>query len=183
MLPQLSPLNGGLAGAPVQVPPPPRFRAPAGKITDVVLKSEHPFRDQRGNTAAKHAGILYERKVQEFLSDLLGPYYFSSPILHFRDESGARTCIPDGLLIRYGCCVIFEVKSQHMPEAWWQLRRLYEPVVRAYLPHSQVALLEVVRSYDPATPFPERPTVVYDLRQYVEVDAKDKSFGVFRWKS
>lgn len=176
MLPQLTPLNGGFAGASVQVPPPPRFRAPVGRIRDVRLNPVNPFRDQRGNTPAKHAGLVYERKVQKFLSGVFGAEYFVSPMLHFADDTGARTCIPDGLCIRGDDVVIVEIKYQHMPEAWWQLCRLYEPVVRAWRPTSKVATLEVCRTYDPATPFPTSVRLLDSISDPIPGDA----FAVLR---
>lgn len=181
MLLPLTPLNGGRAGTSVQVPPPPRFRAVVGKVRNATFSPHNPFRGQRGNTAAKQAGVLYERKAQDHLRDEFGPGYYDTPIVHFRDDSGARTCMPDGLFIQGDDILVVECKSQHMAEAWWQLRRLYEPVVRAFAGTAKVALLEVCRSYDPHTPFPEQPALVYSAKQWFN-SAADKALGVYRWK-
>lgn len=181
MLPMLTPLNGGLAGTSVQVPPPPRFRAVVGKVHSASLNLNNPFRGQRGNTAAKQAGVRYERKAQEHLREVFGKQYYDTPLIHFRDDSGARTCAPDGLLFKYPRVLIVECKFQHMPEAWWQLRRLYEPVLRGMYGIKEVILLEVCRSYDPQTPFPEQPALVYNAAQWYGA-AKNGDLGVYRWR-
>ena len=70
-----------------------------------------------------------------------------------------RWCQTDGLFAHplEGLIVVVEIKYQHTPDAWFQLRELYEPVVRkAFGPAWTVALLEVVKWYDPSTFFPER---------------------------
>ena len=165
----------------MQVPPPPRFRAVVGKPRNVSLNPNNPFRGQRGNTAAKQAGVLYERKAQDHLRDVFGPGYYDTPIVHFHDDSGARTCMPDGVFFQGERTLVVECKSQHMPEAWWQLRRLYEPVLRKLAGTGSLVLLEVVRSYDPHTPFPEQPALVYNAKEWFH-NAEDKSLGVYRWK-
>lgn len=76
-----------------------------------------------------------------------------------------RWCQTDGLLIQPqgGLITIVEIKYQHTPDAWFQLRELYEPVVRrAFGPAWEVALLEVVKWYDPSTFFPERHLMCAD---------------------
>lgn len=180
MLPHLSPLNGSVAGAPVQVPPPPRFRPIVGPITNIWLNMSHPFRITKGSSGAQKAGVLYEKRVHDFLSSRLPPRYLRNPAIHFQADESARTCIPDGILLRDDMAVVFEIKSQHMSEAWWQLRKLYEPVVRAYT-KTKVVLLEVCKSYDSAAPFPEEFTWVDDLNNFVAT-AKDGELGVMRWK-
>ena len=184
MLPHLTFLNSGQPGTPVQVPPPPRFRAPVGEIRDVSLRGDNPFYSSRGHTAAQRAGMRYERHIQIELKQIL-LHYLPSPMLHFHDDSGFRTCIPDGLHVTHQNdatrFTIFEIKSQHMPEAWWQLRRLYEPVVRALQPKAEVALVEICRTLDAHTPFPEEPELIEDLKTFVST-ASDGRFGVFRWR-
>jgi hypothetical protein len=181
LLPSISPLSDRAATTPgvsVWVPPPPRFRAPVGEVRNVRLKVTG-VSTQRGNTPAKHAGILYERKAQDHLQELW-PHYQRSPTLHFVDDGGARTCIPDGLLLWEDRAIIFEIKSQHMPEAWWQLRRLYQPVVEALYPAAYVQLIEVVRSFDVAMPFPTSITLIHDIAGFVKLPIT--CFGVYIWR-
>lgn len=175
MLPHLSPTSGGLTGSPVAVPPPPHFR-PALAVSSAQLGPRIP--PAVGNTAARKAGLRYEAQVVDYFSAAFGQMFFAHTSIHFRDLNGARTCVPDGLVLTDdGWIVIVEIKSQHMPEAWWQLRKLYEPVVRVAFRTSKVAVLEVVKTYDPSMPFPERVTLHDDLD-----DLRREDFGVFRWK-
>lgn len=84
---------------------------------------------------------------------------------------------PDGLLLLPDRTVIFEVKSQHMPEAWWQLRRHYQLVMEQYRVQP-VQCIEVVKSFDAAMPFPEKIDF-FTVRQLREVLAGDPNiFGV-----
>ena len=75
-------------------------------------------------------------------------------------------CQPDALIlnIRLGTINIVEIKLRHTSDAWWQIRSLYEPVVRRifgkeweYLP------IEIVKWFDPHTKFPERLEFVKDV--------------------
>lgn len=72
-----------------------------------------------------------------------------------------------------------EIKFQHMPEAWWQLRKLYQPALEFKL-RRPVFVLEVCKSYDPAMPFPEPIELVENLWEFC--NAPRKVFGVFQWK-
>lgn len=187
MLPSLSPLSNDhdrVGPLVVRVPPPPRFRALQGTPRNVTV---HPGKlaDVPTGTAAQRAGLRYEAKVQQQLFIRLGYNYEISPFIHFTDDSGARTCIPDGIYRSSGTrardryFIIFEIKSQHMPEAWWQLERLYRPLLEH---HSQfkVFCCEICRSYDPAMPFPAKTKLVTDLEAYVRDPFPE--FGVLSWK-
>ncbi len=179
MMPALSPLSDtGPAGCRTAVPPPPHFQAPTS-IHDVRIQFGLYLRE-RGDTAAREAGLRYESKVQAKLQDLF-PFYQSSPHVSFMDGRQLRFCIPDGILLDSECITIFEIKSQHMPEAWWQLRRLYSPVLAAWGARP-VQVIEVVRSYDPSMPFPEDVELVPNLHEWIGDPAKRPVFGVLEWK-
>lgn len=88
-----------------------------------------------------------------------GLEYRPSQWVYFRDRNGPRWCQMDALLVDRSSsrCIIYEVKYQHTPDAWWQLRELYLPVLRVALPSvSSIGLCEVVHWHDPAVRFPER---------------------------
>lgn len=186
MLPSLSPLSDdpGVAGAVVKVPPPPRFRPLVGRPRNITLRPGLAT-GSVGRTAAQKAGLRYETKAQEYLSRVLGGRYNPSPYLHFQDDTGFRTAIPDGILHHTGSrdvdryVVVVEIKSQHCPEAWWQLTKLYAPVLRTHL-NLPVFCLEVCRSYDPAMPFPAKISLVDDLLEFSDYPTRD--LGVFVWK-
>lgn len=180
MLPSFLSLNGGVAGAPVEVPPPHGFRE-AGKVLCAGWDSRNLDKPQ-GSTAAQKAGLRYERKVHIAMQDgpLASSYYIEAP-LFFVSTRGRQNCYPDALVLHplYVGCI--EIKSQHMPESWWQLRKKYEPVLRMIYPASRIVLLEICGSYDPSMPYPEAVTLVEDIASWFE-KAKDGELGVFQWK-
>lgn len=182
MLPSLSPLSSGDSG-PTQVPSPPRFRAPVGIIRDVVVSTDRDYSTAKGNTAARQNGLRYENKVQRYLGELF-TQYIPGPQIRFVDNSGPRLCIPDGILPTSSGNFVFEIKIQHMPEAWWQLERLYRPVLETALGGTWHSI-EVVKSYDPSMPFPCRVELIDNLNEYMKscrARRREKTFGVFRWR-
>ncbi len=93
-------------------------------------------------------------------------FYLPSPWLHFREEGQEdfRWAQPDGLLIDgiKGIITIVEIKYSHTADAWWQVRRLYLPVLQKLFPPNlwRYEALEVVKWYDPDTVFPEKVQLV-----------------------
>lgn len=175
MLPEIA-TNGT---RPVSVPPPPHFRAIEGKVRNARWNPGFT-RAVVGETAAQKGGLRYEGKVQERLAKLLGPTYCASPSLHFVDDTGQRTCVPDGILFQQRQLVVFEIKNQHTPDAWWQLRQLYQPVLLALPGIDYVSCIEVCRTLEPLTPFPEEIELIFDLKSWV-TDVREE-MGVFHWR-
>jgi len=114
----------------------------------------------RGNNARAN-GHRYERKVVHYLDrECIGWFM---PALWFRYTCGRfhrwRYCQVDGLWLQptRKLAVVVEVKLRHTPDAWTQVRKLYEPVVKHILgPTWDYTALEVVNHYDPSTKFPEK---------------------------
>jgi hypothetical protein len=135
-----------------------------------------------GLSAAQKAGLRYEARAQLHLKEVLSGYC-PSPIFEFLDDSGPRKCVPDGLYLprnsSFGTFV-FECKSQHMPEAFYQLRKLYQPVASAALAGRHVGVVEICRSFDPAMPFPEQVVLIPDIQEWVK--EPQSRFGVYVWK-
>ncbi len=101
-------------------------------------------------------GIGYEKKAQKELFRRYSEGYCESPWLRYFADGKWRFCQPDGLLIRPDCSVlIFEIKHSHTQRAWWQLRRLYQPVVQKLFPGWPIEVCEVVKWYEPDPFFPE----------------------------
>ena len=131
----------------------------------------------------RYQGIKYERRAQLFLAESLGPEYIPSPWLRFRlrGDSTLHWCQPDGIFfdVRAGQITIVEIKYQHCADAWFQLNRLYLPVLQKMFPRSMwdFATIEVVKWYDCATEVPQPPR----LRESVRA-ARPGEFGVFIWK-
>lgn len=86
--------------------------------------------------------------------------YLPSPWIRFHSANQRwRWAEPDGLIIdpREGVISIVEAKLSHTADAWFQLRKLYEPLIRHIFGHSwSYAVIEVCGWYDPAVRFPER---------------------------
>lgn len=166
----------------VRVPPPPHFRPLSGTPRHVSFKPT--IREpSKGLTSAQRSGLRYEAKAQIWLQDRLGIAYHVAPYLHFRDgpTMEARTCIPDGIYFGVdGSAIVFEIKSQHCPEAWWQLRRLYQPVLKELGRVRHVAVVEVTRSLDPMMPFPEPIHQIASLVEWVQ--GPPDTFGVLVWR-
>jgi hypothetical protein len=179
VLPSLSPLSNRTSKS-VEVPPPPHFQPTVGMIRNAKIELNVLTRSSGEElTDAQKLGLHYEARVQQHLSKVW-PLYVCSPKLRFYDDRGPRVAIPDGILWNHNPVVIVEIKFQHVPDAWWQLKRLYQPVLEAIVPkESRIKCLEIVKSYDPATPFPCEVELVEHLEKWVE-DPLD-SFGVFRW--
>jgi hypothetical protein len=176
-LPQLTPdASTGLS-----VPPPPPRHRPLRGVPRFVKWRSSGATGSQGLTDAQKAGLRYEAKAQDFLSGALHSWYHVAPYLHFDDAGLSRTLVPDGILFDHdGTAMIFEIKSQHMPEAWWQLRKLYEPVVRELSFVNATSCIEVTKSYDPSMGFPEEVLVCHSLSELVAAPAH--CFKVFVWR-
>lgn len=163
----------------MRCPPAANFK-PAGEVLEAHFCKCPPFIQPHRRKGRRAQGIKYERQVHEHFTSVLGEAYVPSPWLRFKTESGWRWCQPDALYfdLALGRLVILEVKYQHTSDAWWQLRHLYEPVLRAMFPSALwgIACCEVVKWFDPETVFPER---VEMLRMPLDV----KTFGVHIWKN
>jgi hypothetical protein len=163
----------------VNVPPPRHFR-PAGKVTEARWRPGIAIPSQ-GLTEAQKAGLRYEAKAQMHLREVLGKRYFVAPTLSFSNGE-SRICIPDGLFWASSVVFIFEIKIQHMAEAWWQLRKLYAPVVAAFPARYKVRCVEVVRVFDPSTPFPEKCHQISDLKSHCAASNSVEELGVYVWR-
>lgn len=172
--------NGFLgSGKPTQVPPPPNFR-PVLDPRGTCFANAGGF-NYTGNTEAQRSGVRYENKVFRFLKKIW-PSCRINPLLDFYDGRERRRCRPDVLHFDFekGLGLIIEVKIQHVPDAWWQLRKLYQPVVsQLYGKHIPLRVMEIVRSYDPAVPFPEEVEVLTRLEDIWDCE----KMGVFIWRS
>lgn len=180
MLPHFARLNREVAGSPVQVPPPPGFRF----VKEPVLRAEWRFETDvlfpPGMTSAQKAGLRYEKKIILELVDMLQKLIHVAPTIEYEDAAGLGYAIPDAVISdNHGICVV-EIKYQHMPDAWWQLRKKYEPLVRHIHPDKKIHLVEICRSLDCAMPFPEPLKVVESIAELRDMESG--SLGVLQWK-
>lgn len=124
--------------------------------------------------ASKRAGKKFEAKMQRKLKSLLGPNYLPGPWFHFTGDNNAfRKCQPDGILELSNAVLIVEIKSQHCLRAWWQLRKLYQPVVE-FAFKKPVVVVEVVRTGNLVDEHPELtlPVVARQLALHASQQVK-----------
>lgn len=159
---------------------PHNFRLIAGpsRVTRVIPTD---YARALGRTDAQRTGLRYEEKVQRALLDRFEPEaYWSAPHIHFCDNSGHRTAMPDGLLTLDGIKYVFEIKIGHCAQAWWQLERLYRPLVEQYYHSFEVRVCEICRSFDPAVSFPATIKRLESLDDLSSLGRDD--FGVLTWR-
>lgn len=163
--------------------PPPRNFSPAGAIRWVRHSRRAPaFTFNRDRpSGAQRAGQLYEEKAQRHFSTRYPLLYVESPWLNFSSSiGGERWCQPDAWLVdlKRGVVTVLEYKLRHTADAWWQLRKLYEPVTRALfgVRDWEIAVMEIVQWYDPATTFPEK-----QIRMQNIDELEPGRFGVHQW--
>ena len=92
-----------------------------------------------------------------------------------------RYCELDGFIFRLASAhiTIIEIKLSHTADAWWQMRRLYQPALEKMFPPSiwAYSALEIVRWYDPRVAFPEPIRLVGSPDEL-----RPNEFGVHIWK-
>lgn len=180
MLHKLSSIAGS---SPAPLPPPPAYlKLPCGEITAAQRHlggSPHAQKRSRSSGAQK-AGLAYQRRVGEVLtvarppSDLdCGPWFW------YVDSSGRRSyCQPDFLLhLASGKLAVVEVKIRWTSDAWWQLRKLYLPVLQRVFPGRALLPLVICRSYDPSVRIAEEVSLI---EGWEELSASSFSVMVLR---
>lgn len=160
--------------------PPRGFRAAEGVVSAWPCESPFGATPSRiSGTAAQRNGLRYERKALKALSAILGPTFQKNAWFEFSDKSGRRYCQVDGLLRGAHSVAIIEVKYSFTSNAYYQLRKLYEPVVRKAFSPQKVALIVVCRNFDPSVPFPESYQHMNFGPGWFE---QLSSIGVFTWR-
>ena len=126
-------------------------------------------------TAKLQAGITYENAVHEHFDRMYGDQYVPGPWLKFVGRNKKmRWCQPDALLIdlEANCITIVECKYKHIARSWWQLHRLYLPVIQhLFGPKWTYRLAEVSKWCDPATPYPGATPRIMKLENCYDLPA------------
>lgn len=159
--------------------PPPtttKFRPPKGiklvKGLNYVRTIEEPqFARTHGNVKGnKRKGLLYQERVVNELDLILPSKWEAVPGLwfEFTDASGHRYAQTDwiGFDWNRGLICIAEIKLSRVPQAWWQLNRLYRPLIEKLFPQFEVAMLEIASNVQPIAT-PDEVKVVRSLEQVV----------------
>lgn len=116
-----------------KIKPPRKFKSVKGlKRADVV--EEPQFAKINGNVRGmKGKGLRYESHVCNYLDRNLPEHVVGVHGLWFKfeDAKGERYAQADwvGFDLLRACIYIVEVKLTRVPDAWWQLNRLYKPLV------------------------------------------------------
>lgn len=182
---QLSPLSSSYARPAARIVPsasvvrasrPRGFKSLKGILRNVRFGNPTDVPHNKGRTYAQKAGLRYEQKIHDVLSSIYDDNYCVAPAILFEDGTGFRRAIPDGLLQFGRTIVIVEIKLTHTERAYWQLVRLYRPLVAHLMPGTHIACVEICRSYDPAVTFPEPHDVTTSLHKLTE------RVGVLTWK-
>lgn len=181
---------------------PPRLHLPQGfrpcsreeiLFAEIGGLSPPGFAPRLRSRGAKAAGLRYDRRAAEHFA--ASPGFVGHPWIRFGTRTvGLRWAQPDGLFIdfRLGRITVVEFKLKHTTDAWWQLRRLYEPLLRFIFGESMwhYACCEVVRWYDPAIRVPEQVTFIDDPRRLFAnaygihiFNGKETSVGLPRGKT
>lgn len=147
-----------------------RNRIPAGNVVEAKYASRAPlFKLPDNMTLARKQGVKYEAKAQDYIANCVAkvgepsPHLklIQSPWLVFRSEHDRpdyeRYCQPDAIIIDewQRKLTIVEVKLQHCIDAHFQIRQLYEPVLRKMYPGYEFAAVELVQWHDPHVAWPE----------------------------
>lgn len=115
---------------------------------------------------AKAAGVRFEKKIVKEL-EAIYPMFIAGIPFHYRTRYNPRNnCLPDGILFREKDLVIIEIKLRHTADAWWQLRKLYQPVAVKAMGRP-VRLLEICKYYEPEVRVPESQPLFASLEQFL----------------
>lgn len=165
---------------------PPRKFVPAGFVTWAQFAPDEPDyikTNKKRVTGARAAGLRYEAKAKIMLQRTIpeadsnnSNQLLVGPWLMFKaGNDKIRYCQPDALLIdlENKRVVIYEIKLQHTSQAWWQVRKLYQPVLERIYTNYSFVCVEVVKWLDAHAAFPE--TFYYAESP---MDLTDGKFGV-----
>lgn len=139
--------------------PPKGFKGVRG-LSSVRVIDEPQFAKTHGNVrGSKRKGLLYQERIVDHLDQVKGEEWEAIPGLWFEfyESRGKRFAQADwvGFNPKEGLVCIAEVKLSRVPLAWWQLNRLYKPLVQKLFPEWNIALLEITATvYNVAIPEP-----------------------------
>lgn len=162
----------------VPLPPPPAYlRLPDSDILWAAKTTEIPHAGVRTRkTGAQKAGLAYQRKVENYLTlhRRGGALDVGSWFVYACSDYRRRYCQPDVLIHGTGGFAgrisVVEIKIRWTADAWWQLRKLYLPVLNRAFPTATLVPLVICRSYDPAIRIAE-PVRFVDCVEDAAVDA------------
>lgn len=148
--------------------------------------AHHPHAPRRADTFAKRRGQAYERWVAGELERRYGLQALSGLWFSFWNAGRLHAVQIDHLVVDVsrGRIWILETKFQHVPEAFWQMRNYYRPVLAAALgaasgPLWDIRLVEVC-NWAEATPSPFAP-LPWRIDELEDARGGD-TFNVLVWR-
>lgn len=133
-------------------------------------------------TSAKAKGLRFELKAKQLIQKSLPDAQFGI-WWSYLETTKSRDCQTDAVLLypewseKPKVVTVFEIKDQHSIDAWYQLRKLYQPVLSDYY-RVPINVVEVCRVFDPAVVFPEPVVRIDNLGDWVS--GIHPEFGVYR---
>ena len=123
-------------------------------------------------SASMRKGMRYERMIKSIFSRAFRESYCHGQWIEFQERGIKRWCQVDGIWVdrERKLLTIFEIKYRHTMKAWWQLRRLYSPILWRYLRELgerefKIAICEVVKVFDPSVEFPEEVSLISNVEE------------------
>ena len=77
--------------------------------------------------------------------------------------------------------IVFECKLTHTLQAYWQLRRLYENVLKVAFPRKIIRVCEVTRQFEPGIQYPEDIWLCPSFEYFLSLNTSNE-FGVIQWR-
>ena len=145
--------------------PPKGFKAVKGLSVVRTIDEPQFAKTTKKQQGSKRRGLIFEQRVVDYLDnlseDIVG---FPGMWFEFVDFHGHRYAQSDwvGLNVKTGVVYIVEVKLSRVPKAWWQLNKLYKPLVERVLGEGKIALVEVATDVKNVA-VPEDVELVWDL--------------------
>lgn len=158
--------------------PPPHLFIPKEILSAWETSDPYAHRAKASSTSAQKLGLSYQRKITKWISEgNLGSFTVRPGVWFcYHDADKRRFCQPDILLVDESskCMVVVEVKLRFTEGAWWQLSKLYLPVLRRVLGEDWILIpLCITKSYDPSVVVSNEVKICDDL-----FDSSPSSFNV-----
>lgn len=158
--------------------PPPDLFIPKEILSAWETSDPYAHRAKSSSTSAQKLGLAYQRKITKWIQEGDCSSWTVRPGVWYcyHDPLRRRFCQPDILLIDESskCMVVVEVKLRWSCAAWWQLSKLYIPVLRrVFGPEWTLIPLCVTKSYDPSIAVLDEVKICDDL-----FDTSPSSFNV-----
>lgn len=161
--------------------PPPTYHRPAGSVRGAQFAIGHsPTPRDEVPSAARKLGLRYEEKILGLLAFRFPKELRRSPWIEFWNAKGKRFCQPDALIFLPSHIVIVEVKRIHTSNSYYQLAEIYRPVLSSMFPGTDIQLVEVCSSFDPALSYPGPMEMLEDIEDRTR---SPLAIGVLPWKA